>query len=183
MSHSDFQLAMLETALQHLSERVADVPVTGILLIRLLTHLGRGMASLLDEQIRPFGLTEAEFRVLTTLFAQPDGAAYPSDVCARTDQSPANMSRLTDALADRHLITRVLSERDRRRIVLRVTAQGEELVRRLLPTLFAPVHSMFKDFTASEQQQLVMQLKRVSAELEQAMLQAGGSCPSRAEST
>ena len=122
---------------------------------------------MLEQQIRPFGLTEAEFRVLTALFSQPEGAAHPSELCARTSQSPANMSRISDALVERDLITRLSSEQDRRRMVLRITAQGEELVRRLLPLLFAPLRELFKDLSDAEQQQLIAQLKRLGMKLEE----------------
>jgi MarR family transcriptional repressor of emrRAB len=128
------------------------------------------MATMFEQQIRPFGLAEAEFRVLTTLFSQPEGAAHPSDLCVRTSQSPANMSRISDALVSRGLITRVLSVHDRRRMVLRITEQGEEFVRQLLPKLFAPLREMLKDFPEAEQRQLNAQLKRLGYELEQASM-------------
>lgn len=164
------QFELVEANLQNLSTRVADVPATGILLCRLLMHVGREMATVFEQQIRPFGLAEAEFRVLTTLFSQPEGAAHPSDLCVRTSQSPANMSRISDALVSRGLITRVLSIHDRRRMVLRITEQGEEFVRQLLPKLFAPLREMLKDFPEAEQRQLNAQLKRLGYELEQASI-------------
>jgi MarR family transcriptional repressor of emrRAB len=133
-------------------------------------HVGREMATVFEQQIRPFGLAEAEFRVLTTLFSQPEGAAHPSDLCVRTSQSPANMSRISDALVSRGLITRVLSIHDRRRMVLRITEQGEQFVRQLLPKLFAPLREMLKDFPEAEQRQLNAQLKRLGYELEQASM-------------
>src|SRR3982075_3939678 len=148
---------MLEANLKGLSARVPDLPITGILLCRLILHLGREMSAMFEQQIRPFGLAEAEFRVLTTLFSQPDGVAHPSDLCARADQSPANMSRISDALVSRDLITRVLSVQDRRRIVLRITEQGEDLVRRLLPKLFVSLRGMFAEFSESEQRLLIAQ--------------------------
>src|SRR5229473_6165211 len=143
MNNTPSQFELMEENLQNLKQRMPDLPVSGILLCRLLLHIGREMAAGFELQIRPFGLAEAEFRVLTTLFSQPDGAAHPSDLCARADQSPANMSRISDALVSRDLITRVLSVQDRRRIVLRITEQGEDLVRRLLPKLFVSLHVMF----------------------------------------
>jgi len=158
---------MLEASLQRLSARMPDTPIAGIMLSRLMLNLGRGMAGMLEQQIRPFGLAEAEFRVLTTLFSQPEGVAHPSDLCARTSHSPANMSRISDALVSRDLITRVLSAHDRRRMVLRITEQGEELVRRLLPLLFAPLREMLEDFSDEEQQQLIAQLKRLGMKLDQ----------------
>src|SRR6202041_2359886 len=163
INNSASQFELVEANLDNLRARVPDLPVSGILLCRLLMHIGREMAAMFEQQIRPFGLAEAEFRVLTTLFSQPDGAAHPSDLCARAEQSPANMSRISDALVSRGLITRVLSVRDRRRMVLRITEQGEQLVRELLPKLFVPLRGLFAEFPQGEQRQMIDQLKRLSA--------------------
>lgn len=163
MNSTDTQFDKLEANLGALAARMPDLPLTEILLCRLMLHMGREMAALFEQQIRPYGLAEAEFRVLTTLFSQPDGVAHPSDLCARAAQSPANMSRICDALVRRDLITRVLSAHDRRRMVLRITDQGEELVRRLLPVVFVPLRRMFAEFPEAEQRQLISQLKRLYA--------------------
>jgi MarR family transcriptional repressor of emrRAB len=95
--------------------------------------------------------------------------AHPSDLCARTAQSPANMSRICDALVERDLITRVASLHDRRKMVLRITDSGSALVRSLLPTLFGPLREMFKDFSDLEQLQLIEQLKRLGSVAERAV--------------
>ena len=161
------QFELMEENLQNLKQRMPDLPVAGILLCRLLLHIGREMAAGFEQQIRPFGLAEPEFRVLTTLFSQPDGAAHPSDLCVRASQSPANMSRISDALVDRGLITRVSSVHDRRRMVLRITEEGEKFVRELLPKLHVPLRRMLKDFPESEQRQMAAQLKRLGAGLDE----------------
>ena len=163
------QFEMLEASLARLRARMPEAPMAEIMLTRLLLHIGRGMAGMLEQQIRPFGLAEAELRVLTTLFSQPEGVAHPSDLCARTAQSPANMSRISDALVSRDLITRVSSVQDRRRMVLRITEQGEAMVRRLLPLLHAPLKEMFGEFSEAELQQLIVQLKRLGMKLDQVM--------------
>jgi len=163
----DSPIDKLEANLRALSARVPDLPFSGILLCRLVLHLGRQMATGFEQRLRPFGLVEAEFRVLTTLFSQPDGVAHPSDLCARADQSPANMSRISDALVSRDLITRVLSVQDRRRIVLRITEQGEDLVRRLLPKLFVSLRGMLAEFSEAELRLLISQLKRLHANLQE----------------
>jgi MarR family transcriptional repressor of emrRAB len=168
MNNTDFPFDKLETNLRALAARMPDLPLTEVLLCRLMLHMGREMAAMLDQQIRPFGLAEAEFRVLTTLFSQPEGVAHPSDLCARAGQSPANMSRISDALVSRGLITRVLSVHDRRRMVLRITEQGEELVRQLLPKMFVPLRGLFAQFPETEQRELIGQLKRLSHHLAEA---------------
>src|SRR5260370_32926322 len=164
----DAPVDKLEANLRALGERVPDLPFSGILLCRLVWPLGGRVAAGFEERRRPFGLVEAEFRVLTTLFSEPDGVAHPSDLCARADQSPANMSRISDALVSRDLITRVLSVQDRRRIVLRITEQGEDLVRQLLPKLFVSLRGMFAEFSESEQQLWISLLKRLHANLQEA---------------
>jgi MarR family transcriptional repressor of emrRAB len=172
MNNAKSPFEQLEENLRALSARMPDLPFTEILLCRLLLHIGREMAASFEQKIRPFGLAEAEFRVLTTLFSQPEGAAHPSDLCARAAQSPANMSRICDALASRDFITRVPSAHDRRRMVLRITEQGEGLVRRLLPKMFVSLRGMLAQFPEPEQQELISQLKRLHANLEQVDKQA-----------
>jgi MarR family transcriptional regulator, negative regulator of the multidrug operon emrRAB len=163
------QFDMLEASLGRLRARMPEAPMAQIMLTRLLLHIGRGMGGMLEQQIRPFGLAEAEFRVLTALFSQPEGVAHPSDLCARASQSPANMSRISDALVSRDLITRVSSVQDRRRMVLRITEHGEALVRRLLPLLHARINEIFGDFSDAELELLTAQLKRLGLKLDQVM--------------
>jgi MarR family transcriptional regulator, negative regulator of the multidrug operon emrRAB len=159
-------LDQLEDNLRSMLGRIPDLPLTEVLLCRLVVHAGREMAAGLEQKIRPFGLSEPEFRVLTTLFSQPDGVAHPSDLCSRASQSPANMSRISDELVRRDLITRVLSLHDRRRMVLRITEQGEELVRQLFPTMFQSLRAMMSEFPEAEQRQMIALLKRLCATME-----------------
>jgi MarR family transcriptional regulator, negative regulator of the multidrug operon emrRAB len=177
INNPDSPLDKLEDNLRSLAARMPDLPFTEILLCRLVMYAGRGMSAGLEQKIRPFGLSEPEFRVLTTLFSQPDGVAHPSDLCSRASQSPANMSRISDALVSRDLITRVLSLQDRRRMVLRITEQGEELVRQLFPTIFQSLREMMSEIPEAEQRQMIAQLKRLCAKMD---LDATRETPERA---
>jgi len=162
------QFDVLEANLRNLTARMPELPYSEVLLCRLITQIGREITAMLEQQIRPFGLAEAEFRVLSTLFSHTDGVAHPSDLCLRAAQSPANMSRISDSLVSRGLITRVLSAQDRRRMVLRITDQGEEMVRRLLPQLWTPLRSLLAPFPEAERGQMIAQLKQLHVILEDA---------------
>ena len=163
------QIEMVEASLQRLSGRLEDVPVDQVLLSRIVLFLAHDLAQLMDQHIRPYGLGEGDFRVLTALFSQPENMAHPTDLCARASQSPANMSRICDALVTRDLITRDLSAQDRRKMVLRITPKGEQLVRDLLPTMFGALRQVFGEFSSDEQQQLIAQLKRLANRVDEVM--------------
>jgi len=156
----------LEANLAHLQSRSSALPSTALLVTSLIQHLARGFAQMLEGQLRPFGLVEAEFKVLMMLFAEAQGFAHPSDLCVRTAQRPANMSRICDALVARELITRDACAEDRRRLVLRLTAKGEELVHRLLPMLLRPLEALFAGLPAAELDALAATLKRLGCRLE-----------------
>jgi MarR family transcriptional repressor of emrRAB len=160
------QFEMLETSVKRLSARVPDTPELCILIVRVLQQLARGLSEMVEQQLRPFGLAEAEFRVLMTLFSQPEGVGHPTDLCARTSQRPANMSRICDALVARDLITRISSDHDRRRMVLRITARGEELVRRMLPVLFPALRELFEGLSQQEHSLLLQLLQGVAGKLD-----------------
>ncbi len=169
MNNWSLESDKLEANLERLRGRMPDLPKHAVMLSRLLVQLGRSMAALLEHEIKPFGLSETEFRVLTTLFAQADSGAYPTELCAKTSQSPANMSRISDALVSRDLITRGASALDRRKMVLRITETGEELVRRLMPQLYGSLFELVDGFSEDEQQRLVGELKRLGARVDKVL--------------
>jgi MarR family transcriptional repressor of emrRAB len=168
------QIEKVEAGLQALSLRIEAVPLDEVLLTRLVQFIAHDVASLLDHHIRPHGLGEAEFRALTMLYAQPGGHAHPTDLCTRASQSPANMSRICDALVGQGLITRGPSDQDRRKIVLHMTLKGDALVRELLPGMFIAIRDVFGGFSPQDRTQLTSLLKRLVLRLDE-VLQPGGA--------
>ena len=160
-------LELMEADIVCLAKRIPDVPTTSICLMRLLQRLSRELTSLIEEQIRPSGLSEPEFRALVTLFSEPEGAAHPGDLCSRSLQSPANMSRISDTLLARGFITRDSSNEDRRRMVLRLTEEGDQLVRLLLSSVSKPLQGLFRAISDAEQGHLASQLKHIGIQLGQ----------------
>jgi len=155
------EIELIEASLARLRNRIPELPLDDVLILRLILLLAHDFGRMLELRIRPHGLGEAEFRVLTALYSQPDGIAHPSDLCARASQSPANMSRISDALVRQGLITRFNSESDRRRMVLRITADGEALVREILPPMFDRLRELYRTHSDADKHQLIGLLKRL----------------------
>jgi MarR family transcriptional repressor of emrRAB len=169
--------ADIEATVGRISARLGDTPVTEMVVLRLMVLLGREISALLEQELRPHDLNETDFRTLMMLFSQPDGVAHPSDLCTSVAQSPANMTRVADSLNERGLITRVGSEQDRRRTILRITPAGEALVRALLPHTAAYTRALFEPIPAAAREQLLGQLRALLARLDHSALSAAASDP------
>jgi MarR family transcriptional repressor of emrRAB len=156
----------LEAGARRIAARIPEVPLDQTLAVRLMILLGREMSARLDQWLRPAGLTEVELRALVTVFSQGDAGSFPGELCEALGQSPANITRVTDALVARALITRVPSDEDRRRMELRVTQSGAELVRDVLPRLGGFSRELLADFDAAELEQLLGGLRRLVTALE-----------------
>ncbi len=76
------RIHLIEASLERLRARLPDLPINEVLILRLVLLLAHEFDLLLEHEIRPFGLGEGEFRVLTALFSQPEGIAHPSELCA-----------------------------------------------------------------------------------------------------
>jgi MarR family transcriptional repressor of emrRAB len=156
----------IESAVQRATEKFEQIPGCETLILRLLMLLGRELSSLLEETLRPHNLNDTDFRILISLLCQPDGAACPSALCTFVAQSPANMTRVADALHERGLITRTASEQDRRRTTLRITPAGEALVAALLPVTAKVTRTIFADIPMSSRQSLLQQLRSLSTQID-----------------
>ncbi|HEX4025239.1 MAG TPA: MarR family transcriptional regulator [Steroidobacteraceae bacterium] len=157
----------VETAVLRSAGFFKEIPARETLILRLMVLLGREISALLEEILEPRGLSETEYRTLMMLVSQPDGIAHPSDLCADVAQSPANMTRVADGLYERGLITRVASEEDRRRTILRITPAGESLVRTLLPDTTERVRAIFAEMSQPARSALLEHLRSLLVRIDQ----------------
>ena len=160
------QIAAIGAAATRLQQRDLALPVEDVLLFRTLSLVGRSLNQFAEAAMRPYGLAENELRALVQLYSLPEGTGHPGTLCIATSQSPATVTRTTDALVERGLISRVPSEQDRRRMILKVTPAGEALVRRILPSFYAQVRPLFSGWSIEARAQLLKQLNELAVALD-----------------
>jgi MarR family transcriptional repressor of emrRAB len=159
------QVLHVEDAIQRINRRVPEMRAMESLLCRVITILGRDLTARLDEALQVAGLAELEFRTLLTIFSR-DGTASPGDLSASLAQSPANLTRISDVLVARGLITRMACDQDRRRTLLAITPAGESLLRDLLPQMAAHTTALFRGFSAEDKSRLLADLKQLLGALD-----------------
>ena len=157
----------LKATIERIKARGLPTDVDHAILFRSLLMAGRALQALSDGAMGSSGLSEAEFRVLMQLYSQPGGLGSPGELCSGVWQSPANMTRITDQLVARGLISREPSDQDRRRMVLAVTPAGDALVRSFVPRAFEPIREVFKPFSVQQRAQLQSLVTQLLQSLDQ----------------
>jgi DNA-binding MarR family transcriptional regulator len=96
-------------------------------LVRTADHLVRGF----DELFKPYKLSVTQYNVLRILrFAEGDGLPCKK-IGERMITRDPDITRLLDRLEARNLISRQRDTRDRRVVAVRITAEGEQLLKEL----------------------------------------------------
>jgi DNA-binding MarR family transcriptional regulator len=95
-----------------------------------------------------FGLTIPEWRVLAVLAMAPDLSA--AQVAEKTAMDKVAVSRAVGALLAAGRVRRRFAASDRRRSMLRLSAQGEAVYARVVPLALAYEQSLLEPFGAAE---------------------------------
>jgi len=115
---------MEETAIKHLDH---TVPPYKRALISLL-YTGYQVSDRLNEQLKPFGLSEQQVNVLHIIKKQ---GCQPCNLCDIQEQmmhKMSNATRLVEKLRLKGLVTRDVCEDNRRRVEICITEKGLQLL-------------------------------------------------------
>ncbi|GGO37890.1 MarR family winged helix-turn-helix transcriptional regulator [Deinococcus humi] len=111
-----------------------ELDATPMLTGLLLDRLGNAFARHIEQTYSEEGINPSNWDLLLTLLrsAPPQGLTH-TELSELTAISGPSMTNRVTRLLDKGLVERVVSEKDRRSALVRLTPQGRELVERLLP--------------------------------------------------
>ncbi|WP_266171580.1 MarR family winged helix-turn-helix transcriptional regulator [Dyella subtropica] len=156
----------MDAGITRVSETMPGLPVREVVLLRLLLMTSSSVVAHIDQLLKPYGMSDSDFRTLMMIYSAPDGRASPSELCDAAQQGATNMTRIANVLVKLGFITRAASAEDRRRIELSITPAGKRFARKLLPTLYPRVHGAFASLSAGEKKTLDHLLRRVAANID-----------------
>ncbi len=105
------------------------------------------------------GLTISQFGVLEALFHR--GSMCQHDLSIKILRSPANLTTVIDNLEKLSLVQRTACETDRRRLIIKLTEAGEQLIKTVLPLHVAAIVKEFSVLTPTEQEQFAQLAKKL----------------------
>jgi DNA-binding MarR family transcriptional regulator len=105
------------------------------------------------------GLTVDQWVVLKQISENNGGSQV--EIGQSTVKDAPTTTRIIDQLVKKNLISKQLDPEDRRRYMVFITEKGRKLIERLLPVVQAYRRIPVKDFSATEQQDLIGLLQRM----------------------
>jgi len=128
----------------------------------LLHQVARDLATAMDRQLAPLGVTAQQAALLLHASRQQYS---PSQLMSLLGTDTAGMTKLADRLEAKHLIERHPNPQDRRSVLITLTPDGQALVPRLAPVFGRVTRQLFTGFSPSEVSALTTTLERMRGNL------------------
>ncbi len=132
-------------------------------IVSALLHAAMFVRLRLGEFLEHYELTEGRYSVLTVLDKAGASGLSQSDVADQLMQSESNVSSLVERLQRDGLVNRRWSDTDRRKRVLLLTADGQQLFHRVEIARHRWAESLFSHMPPEIRQGLTMGLRHLSA--------------------
>lgn len=114
----------------------------------LIKVLHEVMSQQVEEQMKEFGLTAAQWHPLVMIDLQQ--ADTPAQVARLINVDTGATTRILDRLEQKGFITRARSTQDRRVVHLHLTAKGASVTKKLMPAVEQILNQALTGFTQEE---------------------------------
>ena len=130
----------------------------------LLRRAHQISAAVFESACTEVGLTQAQYGVLTVLHSAPD--IDQSRLARGLAFDKVTVLRVLRGLEERGLITRVVSAENRRQMAVRLTIQGQRLLKKTEQPVRLAYQQLMAPLSQKESQQLIDLLQRLTNELQ-----------------
>jgi MarR family transcriptional repressor of emrRAB len=154
-----------EERIDAVGKRHPQMPRALVIRARLLYEVLRLFSENVEQFYTGHGVSASAWTALVMLHSMPDDRANPSLLSTQLAQSRTHMTRIADELVGKGLVRREPDATDRRRVELVLTAEGKQLIRRVLPATWKHFDTMLGCFDDQEGLALETLLRKLHAML------------------
>lgn len=158
----------VEQRIAQTRKRLRGYPHEQVMLARLIAHVHKRQTDLCNAALKAHALNMVTYTALMMLFGAPNQTLTPSELSQTTGEKPTNITRICDELLARGLIERSAGTADRRKVVLRLSAAGDALVRQVQPDIWQTLEQIYGGFDAGQTTALTALLRQTLQQLDQA---------------
>lgn len=146
--------------------RLSGYPRQLVTLMRLTVHIQKRMQQDYNRALKRHGLNFVTYNALMMIYGSDEERLRVSELAATTGEKATNITRICDDLVDKGLIRRVADPRDRRAIVLLLSARGRRLIETVLPQMWGLLEQFYAPFTQPQRDALEQLLRAQLGALE-----------------
>lgn len=146
--------------IEDLLKTSSELPQARKLVLNLIVtanHISESLA----EALKPFGISSQQFNVLRILRGQKGKPANLSTIQERMVSKMSNTTRLVDKLVDKGLSERVVCPSNRRKVEIRITGKGLELLSKIDPIIDEVENSFAGKINEKERESLNIALNEL----------------------
>jgi MarR family transcriptional regulator, negative regulator of the multidrug operon emrRAB len=158
--------ALIEKRVAITYSRYPDFPRDIVLLIRMIRQIARHTTSRANAILRTWDISYPEYIILMSLHGTETYTLSTAVLRDVTGEKPGNLTRLTEQLCLKGLITRGSHEQDRRKAVFSLTPSGLQLIDAFLPVISALLDRWSQVLVQAEFKELEHLLKKILQECE-----------------
>ena len=115
-----------------------------------IVYTGNWIVNRFNQVLKPFDLSEPQYNVLRILRGQHGESMSLFEIQDRMIQKMSNVSRLIDKLLDKGFVVRTECLENRRRVDIKITKKGLDMLDELEPTIALVFDSMNNNLKKEE---------------------------------
>ena len=154
-----------DMSLQEFSRRYPNMNPSALKTCTELMRTGSDLLAAFESVSGQYGLSQGRLLVLIVMNRTPLEALYPSFLAEKLSVTRATMTGLLDGLENDNLIERVADTRDRRRIGVRLTPEGKQVLEELLPNYYQNMARLTAGLSENERQTMLTLLSKINRKL------------------
>ena len=151
--------------LQEFSKRFPNMNPSALKICAELMRTGSDLLAAFETVLSRYGLSQGRVLTLIVMSRTPDKEVNPSSLAEKLGVKRATMTGLLDGLEKDNLVERVSDPRDRRKIGIRVTAGGRQLLDEMLPDYYRHMAKLTANLSENERQTMLSLLGKVNQKL------------------
>lgn len=154
-----------DMSLQAFSRRYSNMNPSALKTCAELMRTGSDLLAAFESVSGQYGLSQGRLLVLIVMNRTPHEALNPSFLAEKLRVTRATITGLLDGLEKENFIERVADTRDRRRIGVRLTPEGRQVLEKLLPHYYRNMARLTAGLSENERQTLLSLLSKINREL------------------
>lgn len=154
-----------EEALRAMKERFPELDVDVIGTYLRYLRISAAVLNRMEALLMSYGVTPARMPILMLLLNAGDAGIRPSDLAEQVGVTRATMTGLLDNLEKAGLIARESDPKDRRALVIKITAQGIAFAERVCPIHMRNIYTLLRDLSPADHTALRECLAKLQAGL------------------